>query len=128
MNTEEIMGLALKLADMKSVPADSAIHVSGNNIGKVLLCVDADPAELMLAKNLGCDAVITHHPIGKASLNFHMVFYRHVDYMLEHGVPKQKADEAVKKLKDRIALRNHTTIYTHTVAAAEKLKMPLVNI
>ncbi len=128
MNTEEIMGLALKLADMKSVPADSAIHVSGNNIEKVLLCIDADPAELMLARNLGCDAVITHHPIGKASLNFHMVFDRHVDYMLEHGVPKQKAEEAVKKLKDRVALRNHTTIYTHTVAAAEKLNMPLVNI
>lgn len=128
MNTEEIMGLALKLADMKEIPADSAIHVSGKNIGKVLLCVDADIAELMLAKHLECDAVIAHHPIGEASLNFHMVFDRHVGYMLEHGVPKQKAEEAVKKLKDRVALRNHTTIYTHTVAAAEKLDMPLVNI
>ena len=128
MNTEEIMDLALKLADMKTIPADSAIHVPGSNIRKVLLCVDADPAELLLAKNLGCDAVITHHPIGKASLNFHLVFDRHVDYMLEHGVPKQKAEEAVRKLKERVALRSHTSIYTHTVAAAEKLKLPLVNI
>jgi putative NIF3 family GTP cyclohydrolase 1 type 2 len=128
MNTEEIMDLALRLADMRNVPADSAIHVAGNNIGKVLLCVDVGPAELMLAKNLGCDGVITHHPIGKSYLNFHLVFDRHVDYMLEHGVPKNIAEEAVRKLKERVALRAHTTIYTHTVAAAEKLKMPLANI
>ncbi len=128
MNTEEIMDLALKLADMKSIPADSGIHVPGKNINKVLLCIDADPAELMVAKNLGCDAVIAHHPIGKASLNFHLVFDRHVDYMLEHGIPKQVAEEAVQKLKERVALRSHTTIYTQTVATAEKLKMPLVNI
>lgn len=128
MNTEEIMDVALKLAYMKSIPADSAIHVPGKNINKVLLCIDADPAELMVAKNLGCDAVIAHHPIGKASLNFHLVFDRHVDYMLEHGIPKQVAEEAVRKLKERVALRLHTTIYTRTVATAEKLKMPLVNI
>ena len=128
MNAEEIMDLALKLADTKSIPADSAIHVLGKNISRVLLCVDASTAELMLAKNLGCDAVITHHPIGKASLNFHLVFDRHVDYMLEHGIPRHIAEEAVRKLKERVALRTHTTIYTHTVASAEKLKMPLINI
>jgi len=128
MNTEEIMHLALKLADMKSIPPDSAIHVHGRNIGKVLLCVDAEPAELMLAKNLGCDAVIAHHPMGNALLNFHLVFDRHIDYMLEHGIPMQIAEEAVRKLKERVALRSHTMIYTHTVAAAEKLGMPLLNI
>ena len=128
MNTEEIMALALKLADMKSIPADSGIHVPGKNINKVLLCVDADPAELILSKNLGCDAVIAHHPIGKAALNFHLVFDRHVDYMLEYGIPRQIAEEAVRKLKERVALRSHTSIYTHTVAAAEKMNMPLLNI
>jgi putative NIF3 family GTP cyclohydrolase 1 type 2 len=128
MNTEEIMDLALNLADMKSIPADTAIHVAGKNIRKVLVSIDVDVAELMLAKNLGCDAVIAHHPIGEASINFHLVFDRHVDYMLEHGIPRQIAEEAVTKLKKRVALRTHTTIYTHTVAAAEKMGMPLVNI
>lgn len=128
MHTEEIMNLALQLADMKTIPADSAIHVSGENIRKVLLCIDAEPAELLLAKDLGCDAVIAHHPIGKASLNFHLVFDRHVEYMLEHGIPRSVAEEAVKKLKDRVALRSHTMIYTHTVAVAKKLNMPLMNI
>ncbi|MEM2760225.1 MAG: Nif3-like dinuclear metal center hexameric protein [Nitrososphaerales archaeon] len=128
MNTEEIMKLALELADMKNVPADSAIHIPGKDIRKVLLCVDAEPAEIMLAKNLGCDAVIAHHPIGKASLNFHQVFDRHVDYMLAHGIPRDIAEEAVRMLKERVALRSHTSIYTHTVAVAERMSMPLLNI
>jgi hypothetical protein len=128
MNTEEIMSLALKMAGMKSIPADSAVHVQGENIRKVLLCVDADPAELILARNLGCDAVVAHHPIGIAALNFHKVFDRHVDFMLEEGVPRNIAEDAVRRLKERVALRSHTAIYTHTVAAAEKMGMPLVNI
>ena len=128
MNTEEILDLALKLTDMKNIPSDSAIHVSGKNIRKVLLCVDVDPAVLILAKNLECDAVITHHPIGIALLNFHLVFDRHVDYMLEYGVPRHIAEDAVSKLKEQVALRSHARIYTHTVAASEKLEMPLVNI
>ena len=70
MDTDEIMNLALNLAGMRSVPADSGIHVPSKNISKVLLCVDAGPAELMLAKNLDCDGVVAHHPIGKAALNF----------------------------------------------------------
>lgn len=128
MNTDEIMALALRLADMKDTPPDSAVHVSGRDIHKVLLCVDASPAELILAKTLGCDAVIAHHPIGKAYLNFHQVFDRHIDYMLEHGVNKDIATEAVRKLKAKVALRAHTTIYAHTVSAAEKMNMPLLNI
>lgn len=122
------MNLALQLADMGTVPSDSAVHVQGNDINRVLLCVDATPAELMLAKDLKCDAVIAHHPIGNAHLNFHLVFDKHLDFMLEHGIPKQVAEAAVRKLKERVALRTHTTIYTHTVAAAEALNMPLLNI
>lgn len=128
METQEIMDLALRLAKMKTTPADSAIHVPGRKINKIFLCVDASPSELIIAKNLGCDAVITHHPLGKSLLNFHLVFDRHVEYMLEYGIPLHIAEQAVRKLKERIALRSHATIYTHTVAAAEKLEMPLVNI
>jgi len=52
MNTEEIMGLSLKLAGLKDVPEDSAIYTSGNNIRKVLFGIDAGVPELLLAKQL----------------------------------------------------------------------------
>ncbi len=128
MNTREIMNLALRLADMKKMPADSAIHVEGDNIRKVLLTIDADPAIITLAKDDGYDAIIAHHPIGKSLLNFHKVFDRHIQYMLAHGINEERAKEAVDALKQKVMLRTHTSIYTHTVAVAEMLGMPLLNI
>jgi putative NIF3 family GTP cyclohydrolase 1 type 2 len=38
--------------------------VKGRNIKKVLIAIDVGTAELMLARHLGCDAVIAHHPVG----------------------------------------------------------------
>ena len=128
IDTEEIMKIGLELANWKKLPYDSAIHVRGKNIRKVLLTIDVTVAELMLAKSIQCDAVIGHHPIGTAALNFHRVFDRHIDYMIEHKVPKDVAKYAVKKLKAKAELRAHASIYDDVVSAAQILKMPLVNI
>ncbi|HEV3433095.1 MAG TPA: hypothetical protein VG098_03800 [Nitrososphaera sp.] len=128
VDTNRIMKVGLELAGWKKMPADSAVHVKGKNIRKVLIGIDIGTAELMLAKQLECDAVIAHHPIGTAAVNFYRVFDRHVDYMVEHGVPKKIARTAVEKLKERIETRNHADIYSDVVGAAKALGMPLVNI
>ncbi|HEY7506649.1 MAG TPA: hypothetical protein VH621_03525 [Nitrososphaera sp.] len=128
VDTEEIMKVGLELAGWKKMPADSAVHIRGRNIRKVLIAIDVGTAELLLARQLGCDAVIAHHPIGVSSVNFYKVFDRHVDFMVEHGVPKKTAREAVEKLKERVAMRNHADIYSDVVGAAKELGMPLVNI
>jgi putative NIF3 family GTP cyclohydrolase 1 type 2 len=128
VDTNRIMKVGLELAGWKKMPADSAVHIKGKNIRKVLIGIDIGTAELMLAKQLECDAVIAHHPIGTAAVNFYRVFDRHVDYMVEHGVPKKIARTAVEKLKERIESRNHADIYSDVVGAAKALGMPLVNI
>lgn len=128
IDTEKIMKIGLELAGWKKLPADSGIHVRGRNISKVMIAIDVGIAELMLARSLGCDAVIAHHPIGIASVNFYKVFDRHLDYMLEHGVPRTIAREAVARLKERVETRTHADIYDDVVAAARLMKMPLVNI
>jgi putative NIF3 family GTP cyclohydrolase 1 type 2 len=128
VDTGEIMKIGLDLAGWKKMPADSTVHVKGRNIRKVLIAIDVGTAELMLARHLGCDAVIAHHPIGIASVNFYKVFDRHVEYMVEHGVPKGIAKKAVGKLKERVETRNHADIYSDVVGAAKALGMPLVNI
>lgn len=128
VDTERIMKAGLELAGWKKMPADSAVHVRGKNIHKVLIAIDVGTAELMLARQLGCDAVIAHHPIGIAHVNFYKVFGRHVDFMVEHGVPKKIATQAVEKLKERVSTRNHADIYSGVVGAAKALGMPLVNI
>jgi len=128
VDTGRIMKAGLELAGWKKMPADSAVHVKGRNIRKVLIAIDVGTAELMLARQLGCDAVIAHHPIGIARVNFYRVFDRHVDFMVEHGVPKKIARQAVEKLKERVATRNHADIYSDVVGAAKALGMPLVNL
>lgn len=128
VTTEQIMKMGLEIAGWSKMPADSAVHVRGRNIGKVLMAIDVGVAELMMAKSLGCDAVVAHHPIGVASVNFYKVFDRHVEYMTGHGVPRKIAIDAVNKLKERVETRNHADIYSDVVGAAEVLGMPLVNI
>jgi putative NIF3 family GTP cyclohydrolase 1 type 2 len=128
VDTERIMKVGLDLAGWKRMPADSAVHVRGRDIRKAMIAIDVGTAELMLARDLGCDAVIAHHPIGVASVNFYKVFDRHIDYMVEHGIPKATAKQAVLKLKERVATRAHADIYSEVVGAARLLKMPLVNL
>lgn len=129
MNTEEIMKLALKLAGIKDVPEDSAVYVNGDNIRKALFCIDAGPAELLLAKQLGFDVVIAHHPVGgTAVLNFPQVFKKHVQQMVEAGVPREAAENAVKRKLEQLELEAHTRNYQQIIDFAKLLGMPFMNI
>jgi len=129
VNTEEIMQLALKIAELKEIPEDSAIYRSGKNISKVLFGIDAGVPELLLAKQSGYDAVIAHHPQGgTAIVNFHEVFKRHAQQMTEAGVPLKEAENAVRKKLEELEIDGHTRNYGHAVDVAKLLKMPYMNI
>lgn len=128
LDTREIIQVALNMVNWNSLPADTAVHVGGKNIKKIMLTIDVTTGDLMLAKNLGCDAVITHHPIGKTAINFHRLIDRHIDYMKENGISEDTAKKSILELKRRIELRNHTQIYSSVVDSAKLLDMPLVNI
>ncbi|TLX84853.1 MAG: hypothetical protein E6L01_07070 [Thaumarchaeota archaeon] len=116
------------MVDWNSIPADSEVHVHGKNITKVMLMIDVTTADLMLARNLGCDAVITHHPIGISAINFYKVIDRHIDYLKQNGVSENMARSAVFDLKKKLEIRNHTQIYSSVVDSAKLLDIPLVNI
>jgi putative NIF3 family GTP cyclohydrolase 1 type 2 len=129
LNTDEIMGLSLKLASLRDVPADSAVYVKGEGIEKVLFGVDAGVAELLLAKSLGYDAVIAHHPMGgTAILNFSEVFKRHIPQMMERGVPRSEAEKAVSRKLSDLTIDAHSRNYNHAVDVANLLKIPYMNI
>ena len=129
MNTEEIMELALTLVGLKDVPEDSAIYVKGDAIRKVLFGIDAGVSELLIAKRLGYDAVIAHHPQGgTAAINFYQVFKRHVPQMIAVGIPRKEAENAVRKKMRQLEVEAHTRNYCHTIAVAKLLKMPYMNI
>jgi putative NIF3 family GTP cyclohydrolase 1 type 2 len=129
LNTEEIMKLSLKLAELKEIPADSEIYVKGIGIRRVLFGIDAGVPELLVAKQLGYHAVIAHHPVGgTAIINFHQVFKRHVQQMKSVGVPEEEAEKAVKKKLSNLEVEAHARNYDHAVDVAKLLKMPYMNI
>ena len=123
------MRTALKLAGFNSTPADSEIHVEGKNVRKALVAIDVGVAELLLAMELGCDAVIAHHPAGgKAKLEGYKVFERHAGQLLEAGVPEKEAKEAIMTKFQVLELEHHPDNYDQVPSAARKLGMPLVSI
>jgi hypothetical protein len=129
LNTDEIMKLSLKLAELKETPTDSAIYVKGAGIKKVLFGIDAGVPELLVARQLGFHAVIAHHPVGgTAVIDFHQVFKRHVQQMKSAGVPEEEAEKAVRKKLADLEVEAHARNYDHTVDVARLLRMPYMNI
>jgi len=123
------MKLALKMSGFKRIPSDSAIYVEGKNIRKILFGIDAGVPEILLAKQLRYDTVIAHHPQGNlAIIDHHKVFERHVEQMVEAGVPTKEAEQAICKKRDALEVENHTRNYGHAVSVARMLKMPYMNI
>jgi putative NIF3 family GTP cyclohydrolase 1 type 2 len=94
-----------------------------------LFGIDAGVPELLLAKQLGYDAVIAHHPVGgTAAINFHQVFKRHIQQMVAAGVPVEEAEKTVKKKLEQLEVEAHTRNYAHAVDVAKLLQMPYMNV
>ena len=104
------MRTALRQAHFKTIPADSGIHVKGR-ITKALVSIDVGTAELLLAKDLGCDGVIAHHPAGgTARLEGYKVFQRHVDQMKEAGIPREVAQEAIASKYHQLEIQDRKSV------------------
>jgi hypothetical protein len=129
LSTQEIVDLALKASGDSELPADSAIFVEGTGLKKLLFGIDIGPAELMLARDLGCDGVIAHHPPGgSAMLEFPRVLRRHVELMVEHGIPETVARRAVEPLITRAVLSAQASNHDHVPSIARVLGMPFLNL
>jgi len=129
MTTEHILQLSLDMAGLNEVPADTTIYCSGTGIKRVLVGIDLEGAELVVAKEQGFDLALAHHPAGgTAVLYMDRVFARHVELMVRAGVPEAAAQAAVedKLYEDRITgqIRN----YDQLPALARLLGIAYMNI
>lgn len=127
MTTDEIMQVALDLAGFARIPEDSAIYVGGEGIRRVLFGIDVGPAELLLAKQLGFDCVIAHHPVN-ATPDGWKVYLRHVEFMVAAGVPEDAALASVADRIDGYQVRAHVWNYDHVPSVARLLAMPFLNV
>ena len=129
MNTQQLMGMALAMAGLSEVPGDSAIHHPGDGIQRILFGIDLKGPELKLAKDLGYDAAISHHPVGGPStLDFHKVLFLHVDQMAAAGIPREVAQGVMQETAEARRVLNSMTNYDHDPSIARLLDMPYVNI
>jgi putative NIF3 family GTP cyclohydrolase 1 type 2 len=104
------------------------LHIANEKpIKRVLVGIDIEPAEILLAKQLGnIDLVISHHPIGRALAALHEVMELQCDVLNQYGVPVNIAEglmrERISEVSRGINARNHQ----RTVDAARLLGINLM--
>ncbi len=128
MTSEDIMEVALDLAQLREAPRDSGIHVRGDNIRSVMATIDCDVGDLLLARAFKCDAVVTHHPEGAASLHGWQVIRNQIEQMVECGVPVARAEAAIQRRMHQVELGSHPRNYLRVVQAAQLLKLAFMNV
>ena len=108
---------------------DSQIHFdSGKNIKKVMVGIDIDTGELMMAKEIGVDAVIAHHPIGKGLSYLDDVMHLQADVISQYGIPINIAESLMKIRISEVSRGVNPINHFKTPMAAEILGLSLLNI
>lgn len=129
MNTQDILKIALQEAGLDALPEDSGVFVEKDAVKKVLVGVDLEGTEVLLARDLGCDAVISHHPhAGTAVTEFHKVMLRQIDRMVHFGVPINKAQKVLKKRIAQVDLNHHVANHDRASSAARLLGLGYMNV
>jgi len=127
MNTQKMMDVALELANLDKMPGDCDIVVPGKNIKKVLMGVDMDTAELLLAKELGYDCVVSHHP-RNTNPDMLDVMNTHILRLEKLGIPRNKSQKALASKKEELSYLKHVANSRRSESAAKLLNMPYVSL
>ena len=123
------MDLALELAGLKEIPTTRALSWQGKT-SKVAFGVDMEAAEMLIARELGVDLVITHPPpwSGLRASNLHKVMENQIERMAAAGVPVNKAQKALREQMGKVERSLHVSNYDRAASAARLLKMPFMGI
>jgi len=127
MNTQKMMDIALELAGLEKMPGDCDVVVPGEDIKKVLVGVDMDTAELLLAKELGYDCVVSHHP-KNTNVDIVDVMDAHIVKLEKLGVPRNKSQKALAPRKDELSYVFHVANSRRSESAAKLLNMPYLSL
>ncbi len=113
--------------------ADSRIIFdNGSDIKGVLVGIDMDVGELLLAeklkrRGLKIDAIIAHHPVGMAYARFYDVMDMQADIFSLFGVPISAAEDLIEKRKKEVGEKIMPANHYRTHDAAKLLEFPMLN-
>jgi putative NIF3 family GTP cyclohydrolase 1 type 2 len=104
------------------------LHIAEDrDIKKILVGIDIDTAEVMLAKDLGVDLIIGHHPRGKALATLHEVMEMQCDVLNQYGVPINVAEGLMREKISEVARGVNSANHQRTVDTAKLLGMNFIN-
>ncbi len=96
-------------------------------IKKILVGIDIEPAEILLAKEIGgIDLIISHHPLGKALANLSEVMEMQCDILSQYGVPINVAEGLMKERISEVARGVNRINHQRTVDTAKILGFNLM--
>jgi len=121
------------LEKLRNPYADTRILNGDSNkeVKRVLVGIDIDTSEILLAKELGrngkeIDLVISHHPAGYAYANFYEVMHLQEDLLAKIGVPINYAEGVlyprISEVERKVMPANHNK----SVDAARLLEVPFM--
>lgn len=97
------------------------------DVKKILVGIDIEPAEILLAKEIGnIDLVISHHPLGSALANLHEVMELQCDVLSQYGVPINVAEGLMTERISEVARGVNAYNHQRTVDAARLLGINLI--
>jgi len=96
-------------------------------VKKILVGIDIEPAEILLAKEIdNIDLIISHHPLGKALANLHEVMELQCDVLNQYGVPINIAEGLMKERIEEVARGVNRLNHQRTVDTAKILRFNLI--
>jgi len=104
------------------------LHIADDReIKRVLIGVDIEPAEVLIARELGgIDLIISHHPLGKGLANLHEVMELQCDVLNQYGVPINVAEGLMRERISEVARGLNAKNHQRTIDAASLLAFNLI--
>jgi len=115
---------------LKNPYLDSRIYhiAEDKEIKKILVGIDIESAEILMAKEIGnIDLIIAHHPVGKGLAHLADVMDLQCDVLNYYGVPINIAEGLMKERISEVARGVNSANHQRTVDAAKLLKVNLIN-
>ena len=101
---------------------------NGKEIKRILAGIDIEPAEILLAKEIGgIDLIVAHHPLGKGLAHLSEVMELQCDVLNQYGVPINIAEGLMKERIDEVARGVNAINHQRTVDSAKLLGFNLIN-
>lgn len=105
--------------------SDSRVLVNNGSkeIKKILVGIDLEMPELLLARELGADLAFSHHPEGKALADLHTVMELQAEVLADYGVPINIAEQVIKSRISEVGRGVVSGNYNRSVDFARVIKM-----